>query len=167
MNRIVSLNSNLTSGQKSPPTVISRFAEVGVITLDAKKTYNSLNHEMRTSLISSLKSLSEDPKIKVVCLKSFHPKVFCAGANIKDLEQSNHESWLLNDVFADLDFTLRSYNKPLICAVNRLALGGGMEISILCDIILASEDAQFGFPEIKLGLMPGLGGTLIAKNIGK
>jgi enoyl-CoA hydratase/carnithine racemase len=122
---------------------------------------------MRQSLVDNLRILEYDPKVKVVCLKSGHPKVFCAGANIKEFEHASNADWIVNDKFKELDLILYYYNKPIIAAVHKLALGGGFEVALHSDIILAAENAQFGLPEIKLGLFPGIGGTLVSKTIGK
>ena len=132
-----------------------------------KKTYNALTPAMRSSLVANLRTLEYAPNVKVVCLRSTHPKVFCAGANIKEFEHSSVDQFIVHDLFKELDLILRHYNKPIIAAVHKLALGGGFEIALHSDIILAAENASFGLPEIKLGLFPGIGGTLIAKNIGK
>lgn len=73
-------------------------------------------------------------------MRSLHPKVFCAGANIKEFETSNHAEWINGDSFKELDLALRYLNKPLIAAVHKLALGGGFEIALHSDIILCAED---------------------------
>lgn len=93
--------------------------------------------------------------------------MFCAGANIKEFESAKHEEWINGDRFKELDLVLRFLNKPLIAAVHKLALGGGFELALHSDIILCAEDTAFGLPEIKLGLFPGIGGTLLSKTIGK
>lgn len=168
MQRITYIHNHLTTTtQDAPPTTIKKQGEIGIITLYNPKTFNALVPEMRASLVTSLKTLSEDPEVKVVCLCSTHPKVFCAGANIKEFENDTTETFLNRDTFQELDLVLRFYNKPILCAVNSLALGGGFEIALHSDVIIAAEGTQFGLPEIKLGLFPGIGGTLISKTIGK
>ena len=122
---------------------------------------------MRGSMTKNLQILERDPKVKVICLRSLHPKVFCAGANIKEFETAEHADWVNGDLFKNFDLTFRYLNKPIIAAVHKLALGGGFEIALHCDIILGAENTFFGLPEIKLGLFPGIGGTLISKTIGK
>lgn len=173
MDRITNLAKNLTTAPvpsgpaQSTLSYAGQDNSIGIITMYAKKTYNALTPGMRVSLVANLKTLELDPKVKVVCIRSTHPKVFCAGANIKEFEHADNASWLVNDRFKELDLTLRYYNKPVIGAVHKLALGGGFELALHCDIILAAEDAQFGLPEIKLGIFPGIGGTLLSKTIGK
>ena len=128
---------------------------------------NALNAVMRAGLSSAFRALEKDPKIKVLCLRSTIPKVFCAGANIKELLNMTHESNTSDDLFRDISNAINQVRKPIIAAINKLALGGGLEIALLCDVIICSDDTTIGLPEIKLGLMPGMGGTLISKIIGK
>ena len=140
---------------------------VGIITMDSGKGYNSLTAEMMSRLAKAIRCMESDSKIKVICLRSGHPKVFCVGVNIKDFKDSKHEEWLINDRFREVDLAMSYCSKPIIVAVNNLAVGGGFEIALLSDIIIANEQAKFGLPEIKLGLFPGIGGTTVAKTIGK
>lgn len=174
MNRLVLLSRSLSaaqcSGAEEKPVTITyegEDQEIGIISLSYASNMNALNEVMRAGLTNAVKSLERDPKIKVICLRSTLPKVFCAGANIKDLVTLSHEKILNEDIFREVYLALNSCRKPLIAAINKLALGGGFEIALLCDIIICSEDAQIGLPEIKLGLMPGIGGTLVAKLAGK
>jgi len=171
MQRIYNISAQLTgeaAGQE--PSKISYAGNgntIGIISLYHEKTYNALTPEMRDSILKNLRTLENDTKVKVICLRSTHPKVFCAGANIKEFETSNHAEWINGDSFKELDLALRYLNKPLIAAVHKLALGGGFEIALHSDIILCAEDTSFGLPEIKLGLFPGIGGTVLSKTIGK
>ena len=174
MNRLVLLSRSLSasqcSGAEEKPVTITyegEDQEIGIISLSYASNMNALNAVMRAGLTQAVKSLERDPKIKVICLRSTLPKVFCAGANIKDLVTLTHEKILNEDIFRDVFLALNSCRKPIIAAINKLALGGGFEIALLCDIIICSDDAQIGLPEIKLGLMPGIGGTLVAKLAGK
>jgi enoyl-CoA hydratase/carnithine racemase len=171
MQRISFINTQLTTAQgTTEPTTISYAGKndcIGILTLYNKSSYNALVKPMRESLARNLKELEYNNNVKVVCIRSIHPKVFCAGANIKSFETASNASWIIEDRFKEFDLIFRNFNKPIITAVNKLALGGGFEIALHSDIILATEDAQFGLPEIKLGLFPGIGGTLIAKTIGK
>lgn len=169
MERIASLSKSLTSSQEPCATItrVGKNNEIGVITMKAIKTFNALAPEMRAALESTLTELSEDPQVKVVCLNSAHPKVFCAGANIKEFEKDTTETWLLKDCLQNLDAILTNYNKPIIAAVNKMALGGGFELALHSDIIVAGDDARFGLPEITLGVYPGLGGTILSKIVGK
>jgi enoyl-CoA hydratase len=174
MNRLACLSNSLAaakcSGAEEKPVTITYEGddqEIGVISMSYSSNMNALNEVMRAGLTKAVKDLEKDSKIKVICLRSTLPKVFCAGANIKDLLTLSHERILNEDIFREVYLALNSCRKPIIAAVNKLALGGGFEIALLCDIIICSEDAQIGLPEIKLGLMPGIGGTLVAKLAGK
>lgn len=176
MDRVARLSSQFTSspaqqGEKgeSPVTVTIEGTnkDIGIISMSYTSNMNALNHHMRTGLVEAFRSLERHPAVKVICLRSVLPKVFCAGANIKDLVELNHEKLIIQDIFKDLCNTINSVRKPIIVAVNKLALGGGLEIALLCDVMLLAEDANIGLPEIKLGVMPGIGGTLISKIIGK
>lgn len=86
-------------------------------------------------------------------------KAFCAGADIKEFENKKTADFKNNDVFKEIHDTIYNAKKPIIAGVNGVALGGGCELSLLCDIVFCSEEAKFGLPELKLGLIPGIGGT--------
>lgn len=121
---------------------------------------------MCKAINTALLAYERDPKIKVVLMRSNLPKAFCAGANIKEFLVS-YEQRILYDSFKQLSLTLESFRKPLIASVNKLALGGGFELALTADILVCDDVATFGLPEISLGIFPGMGGTLIAKTIGK
>lgn len=173
MQRLFNLSNQFTSAEASKDQEPSKITyagkndSIGILSIFHESTYNALTPQMRNSLTKNLKALEVNPHVKVVCLRSLNPKVFCAGANIKEFENTESKDWIVYDRFKELELVLRNYNKPIIAAVNKLALGGGFELALHSDIILATEDTQFGLPEIKLGLFPGIGGTLISKSIGK
>ncbi len=175
MNRIKTLNALLTAGTPeqttgtNPVTVTIEGLnkEIGVVTMANQSNLNALDTNMRNGLGNAIRKLDSDPKIKVICLRSGIEKVFCAGANIKDMEHKQFSDWLVLDDFNDASAALANCKKPIIAAIHKIAYGGGFEIALLCDIILAAEDTKIGLPEIKLGLMPGIGGTLVSKYIGK
>ena len=87
-------------------------------------------------------------------------KAFCAGANIKEFEGKSSSDFTNNDIFKELHDTLYNAKKPILSGVNGVALGGGFELALLTDVIFASEKARFGLPELNLGLIPGIGGTI-------
>ncbi len=99
--------------------------------------------------------------MKVIIILSKVEKAFCAGANIKEFADggTTYESQIKGDIFEKISETLMNLKKPLIIGVNGVALGGGLEIVLHGDIIVASEDAKLGLPELRLGLIPGMGGT--------
>lgn len=169
MHRIARIASQLAAAQDGPIKLSFEGPnrEVGIIAMDSASNMNALDEAMRASLAASLRSMERDKNVKVICLRSNLPKVFCAGANIKDLVTLTHETVILDEIFRDMEKAFNSVRKPVIAAINKLALGGGLEIALMSDIIICSEDASIGLPEIKLGVMPGIGGTLISKVIGK
>jgi len=132
---------------------------IGVISLNSPKDLNSLSNEMRQNLVTALKQLEKDPKIKVVVIQSKLDKFFCVGANINEFQTLSYESQIQDDFLAELSLALDKFKKPLIAAVNGGAYGGGLELALACDVIICSDDAKLGLPEVKLGVIPGFGGT--------
>ena len=132
---------------------------IGIIYLNAPKELNALTITMRQEISQALRLFDSNDAIKVVILASKVPKAFCAGANIKEFQTLTTKSMLENDVFKELSDTLEGFKKPLIGAINGVALGGGCEIALKCDVLIAANNAKFGLPELKLGLVPGIGGT--------
>ena len=132
--------------------------QVGVITLNRPKQLNALNSQLMVELGQALKAFDADPAIGCMILTGSE-KSFAAGADIGAMA-----SYSFADVYRD-DYitrdweTIRSIRKPVIAAVNGFALGGGCELAMMCDFIIAADNAKFGQPEIKLGVIPGAGGT--------
>ena len=138
--------------------LVEIHGKVGVITLNRPKALNALNNALIAELAAELRKLEADPAISVMILTGSE-KAFAAGVDIEAMKD-----WSYSDVYND-DYLggdwqyLRRLRKPLIAAVAGYALGGGCELAMLCDIIIAADNARFGQPEIKLGIMPGYGGT--------
>ncbi len=110
-------------------------------------------------ITDEIESLETNPEVNVIVLTG-KDNSFAVGADINELDKSDLPSMLTNDYFERLWYKIiPRVRKPLIAAVNGMCFGGGFEIAMMCDIIVASEDAQFGLPEIKLGVIPGAGGT--------
>ncbi|HEY9759442.1 MAG TPA: enoyl-CoA hydratase-related protein [Oculatellaceae cyanobacterium] len=130
---------------------------IGVVTLNRPKVLNALNHELMDELVSALESFEKDDKVRAIVLTGSE-RAFAAGADIKEMSEESAISILLKNRFATWD-KIRTMKKPIIAAVSGFALGGGCELAMNCDIIIASESAQFGQPEINLGVIPGAGGT--------
>ena len=132
---------------------------VAVITIDRAEARNALTFEARDVLEAALLAFDRDPAKRVAILTGAGDKAFCAGADL------NTASPLSAGPAAQLDHTNRSLvrdldlNKPVIAAINGMALGGGLELALLCDIRIASRHASFALPEVKIGSMPGSGGT--------
>lgn len=136
---------------------IQNYGRVVCITLNRPEVLNALNAEMRQELIASLQAM--DSSLDVGCiLLTGKGRAFAAGADISELASTSHLDACRNDLLADWS-GFAALRTPTIAAVNGYALGGGCELAMMCDTILASENAKFGQPEIKLGLIPGMGGT--------
>lgn len=140
--------------------------QVALIRLNRPKELNALNLQLMRELRDVLKELDADDKIKVIVLTG-NDKAFAAGADIKEMVGKGAIDMLQIDQFSTWD-QIKKTKKPLLAAVSGFALGGGCELAMTCDMIIASETAQFGQPEIKIGVMPGAGGTQrLTKAVGK
>ncbi|MFD2638721.1 enoyl-CoA hydratase/isomerase family protein [Piscibacillus salipiscarius] len=138
---------------------------VGVVQLNRPDVLNALNRQMVDEIVETLEMYDRDEKVKVIVVKG-NQKVFAAGADIEEMMNESPLSLELADPFAVWD-RIQLINKPILASVNGFALGGGFELVLHCDMIIAGEEAKFGFPEVKLGVMPGAGGTqLLTKAIG-
>lgn len=135
----------------------STDAEVGIVRLNRPKQLNALSHELMAELVDALEAFDRDDKIRVIILTG-NERAFAAGADITEMADETTVSIMLKDQFATWD-RVKDIKKPIIAAVSGFALGGGCELAMTCDIIIASETAQFGQPEINLGVIPGAGGT--------
>jgi enoyl-CoA hydratase len=146
--------------------IVERRERVGLITLNRPKSLNALNLQLASEVVATLKDFDADDRIGAVVITG-SPRAFAAGADIEEMAEKTLVELLQNDIFADWD-QMRFIRKPVIAAVSGFALGGGFELAMLCDTIIATEDAQFGLPEIKLGILPGIGGSQrLTKSIGK
>jgi len=130
---------------------------VGIVTINRPQVRNALNHQTIAEIIQALEAFDRDPQIRCLILTG-NDRAFAAGADITEMVEAGAV-----DVLTDDDFgrwaRIRALTKPLIAAVSGYALGGGCELALMCDLIVASETAQFGQPEIKIGIIPGAGGT--------
>ncbi|ARN80576.1 enoyl-CoA hydratase [Methylocystis bryophila] len=145
---------------------IERHGRAALIRLNRPEALNALNSELIAELDSALSDFESDPEIGCVVLTGSE-KAFAAGADIKEMRDKNFAEALLENFLGRWDTVARA-RKPIIAAVSGFALGGGCELAMMCDFILASESAQFGQPEIKLGVMPGAGGTQrLTRAVGK
>ena len=140
--------------------------DVALIELNRPKELNALNRQLMLEIRDALRALDEDETVRVVILTGGE-RVFAAGADIKQMADATAISMLNIDQFSTWDQIKRN-KKPIIAAVSGFALGGGCELAMTCDIIIASETAQFGQPEINIGTMPGAGGTQrLTRAVGK
>jgi len=147
--------------------VTSVEGAVGVITLNRPSALNALCDELTAELADALKGFEADDQIGCVVLTG-SPKAFAAGADIKELQGREFIDLFTHDPFAETWGAVERFRKPIIAAVAGYALGGGCEMAMMCDFIIAAENAKFGQPEITIGVMPGVGGTQrLPRYIGK
>ncbi len=139
---------------------------VGVIQLNRPTVLNALNLQTMTEIVAALEQYDADPTIRCIVIHG-NEKAFAAGADIKEMSGADTVEMMKRDQFAKWE-KIRTTKKPIIAAVSGFALGGGCELTMLCDMIVASETAKFGQPEINIGVMPGAGGTQrLTRAVGK
>ncbi|PRA54939.1 enoyl-CoA hydratase [Pseudomonas sp. MYb187] len=140
--------------------------KVGLITLNRPQALNALNAQIVGEINQALDQLEADPNIGCVVLTG-SAKAFAAGADIKEMADLRYPQIYVDDLFSDAD-RIANRRKPIIAAVSGFALGGGCELAMMCDFILAADNAKFGQPEINLGVLPGMGGTQrLTRAVGK
>ncbi|MGJ7548422.1 enoyl-CoA hydratase [Pseudomonas alloputida] len=140
--------------------------KVGLITLNRPQALNALNAQIVGEINQALDQLERDPNIGCVVLTG-SAKAFAAGADIKEMAELQYPQIYVDDLFSDSD-RIANRRKPIIAAVSGFALGGGCELAMMCDFILAADNAKFGQPEINLGVLPGMGGTQrLTRAVGK
>lgn len=137
--------------------IVEKHGRVALIRLNRPQALNALNSQLVKELIEATEALDQDPEIGAMVLTG-SDKAFAAGADIKEMQSRTFAQNYLEDFFANASAITR-IRKPIIAAVAGYALGGGCELAMLCDFILAADSAKFGQPEITLGVMPGLGGS--------
>lgn len=139
---------------------------VGLIRLNRPKALNALNSQLTDETFTAMEAFDADPAIGCIVLTG-SDRAFAAGADIKEMLELKATDMLMGNDFTDWSRMTR-IGKPIIAAVSGFALGGGCEIAMICDMIVASETAQFGQPEITLAILPGAGGTQrLTKAVGK
>ena len=132
--------------------------KVGIIQLNRPKQLNALNDQLMDELGQALKTFDADEKIGCIIVTGSE-KAFAAGADITAMAKFSFADAYKGDFITRNWETIRSIRKPVIAAVSGFALGGGCELAMMCDFIIAADNAKFGQPEIKLGVIPGAGGT--------
>jgi|SRR5450830_464891 len=138
--------------------IVETKEKVGLITLNRPKALNALNDQLMTELGQALKSFDKDEAIQCIVITGSE-KAFAAGADIAAMANYTFMDTYKEDYITRNWETIRQIRKPVIAAVAGYALGGGCELAMMCDFIIAAENAKFGQPEIKLGTLPGAGGT--------
>ena len=131
---------------------------VALIKLNRPDAMNALNSELLTELQQALIEADQNDKVRCIVITGSE-KAFAAGADIKEMSEKTFVEMFLSDYFADQATTINKTRKPIIAAVSGYALGGGCELAMMCDFIIASDTAKFGQPEINLGVIAGIGGT--------
>ncbi|WP_421383825.1 enoyl-CoA hydratase/isomerase family protein [Bacillus salacetis] len=139
---------------------------IGSVELNRPKVLNAINRQMVSEILSAFEQFDRDPEVKVILL-SGKGRAFAAGADIDEMANDSAIDFELLNQFTDWD-RIAVIKKPIIGAVQGFALGGGFEMALCCDMLFAADDAEFGFPEVNLAVMPGAGGTQrLTKLIGK
>jgi enoyl-CoA hydratase len=146
--------------------LVERQENVGIATLNRPKELNALNFQLMSELAQALDEFDRDDTIRCIVLTGAGDKAFAAGADIKEMADKSPIDMMMGGFEAWM--RIRTIHKPMIAAVGGYALGGGCELAMHCDMIIASENARFGQPEIKIGVIPGAGGTQrLARTFGK
>ncbi len=146
--------------------LVERDERVGIVTLNRPRELNALNFQLVSELADALAAFDGDDEIRCIVLTGAGEKAFAAGADIKEMSDKSPIQMMLGGF--ESWGRIRRISKPMIAAVGGYALGGGCELAMHCDMIVASENARFGQPEINLGIIPGAGGTQrLARTFGK
>lgn len=156
-------------GEERPGPVELRLdGHVAVVTLSRPEALNAISGELADRLAGALLQAAADPAVWVVVVAAAGDRAFCVGADLKERGRLDNAGWLRNRVLLRSMFdTLRAVPQPTIASVFGFALGGGFELALSCDLIVASDDAVFGLPEVGLGIVPGGGATqLLPRRVG-
>jgi enoyl-CoA hydratase len=147
--------------------LVERDERVGTITLNRPQALNALNSQVMNEVTSAATELDDDPEIGAIIITGAGGKAFAAGADIKEMAGLSFADAFGADFFAPWG-KLAAVRTPTIAAVAGYALGGGCELAMMCDLLIAADTAKFGQPEIKLGVLPGMGGSQrLTRAIGK
>src|SRR5690348_2369434 len=138
--------------------MVKHEGSVAIITLNRPKALNALNSELLQELVAALQAIDSDDHLHASVLTGSE-RAFAAGADIKEMAPQSYMDMYTSNFFAGAADRIAAVRKPIIAAVAGYALGGGCELAMLCDFIIAADTAKFGQPEINLGVMPGIGGT--------
>jgi enoyl-CoA hydratase len=149
-------------------TVIVEIAEgVAVLTLNRPEALNALNAQVWRALVAALEAADADPAVRAIIITGSE-KAFAAGADIAEMAQKTFAEVARSDFLAAETARVERIRKPVIAAVSGYALGGGCELAMMCDFIIAADTARFGLPEVNLGIIPGIGGTQrLTRAVGK
>ena len=146
--------------------IVETRGRVGVVRLNRPQALNALNLALKDELLAAVEAMDADAGIGCILITG-SDKAFAAGADIKEMADKSYIDIFSIDYAADYD-RLARVRKPIVAAVAGFALGGGCELAMMCDFIIAADNAKFGQPEIKLGVIPGIGGTQrLTRAVGK
>ncbi len=146
--------------------LVETRGKVGLVTLNRPKALNALNTTVLREVVQALNAFEADRSVGAIVITGSE-KAFAAGADIKEMQHKSYVDAFLEDFFAGWEEATR-IRKPIVAAVAGYALGGGCELAMMCDFIIAADNAKFGQPEITLGVMPGMGGSQrLARFVGK
>ncbi len=149
-----------------PNVIVERDGRVGVVLMNRPKQLNALSGELMDAVVATLTELDDDPEIRAIVLGGSE-RAFAAGADIGELSAATPVTLYENRRLDKWD-AIRRVRTPIVAAVSGFCLGGGCELAMLCDLVVASESAKFGQPEINLGVLPGAGGTQrLTRAVGK
>jgi enoyl-CoA hydratase len=147
--------------------MVKHEGSVAIITLNRPKALNALNSELLQELVAALQAIDSDDHLHASVLTGSE-RAFAAGADINEMAPKSYMDMYRENFFAGAADQIAAIRKPIIAAVAGYALGGGCELAMLCDFIIAADNAKFGQPEINLGVMPGIGGTQrLTRYVGK
>ena len=139
---------------------VSKNKQIGILTINRPDSLNAMNREVLIEFINELKKIQSEKDIRVIIITGSGEKAFIAGADIKLMQKMNREeAFEFANLGQELANLIEKSAKPVIAAVNGYALGGGCEIALSCHLRIASDNAIFAQPEVKIGLLPGWGGT--------
>ena len=141
-----------------PLVIRQNEGKVALLTLNRPKSLNALCDDLISELNTHLQEIDQDESIGAIVITGSGKKAFAAGADIKEMKDKTFP-WTYNHEMLEFWTQMRNIHKPIIAAVNGYALGGGFELALQCDVIYASDNAEFGLPEITLATIPGCGGT--------
>lgn len=138
--------------------LVKNDGPVGVVTLNRPKALNALNQALLGELCDALEKFDADPAVRCIVVTGSE-RAFAAGADIKEMAAKSYMDMFKANFFASTCDRISAIRKPIIAAVAGFALGGGCELAMLCDFIIAADNAKFGQPEVTLGVIPGMGGS--------
>lgn len=153
----------------SPLVRVEVDGRVATVTLDRPEALNAISTELAVALAEAVEPLATDPEVRAVVLTGAGQRAFCVGADLKQRAGFDDHGWFVQrEAFRRGFAAVRRCPLPTVAAVRGFALGGGTELALACDLVVAADDAIFGLPEVRLGLVPAGGGTqLLVRRVGR